>query len=99
MRGSKRYPVCCLLHCHWRVAGQQIDHHADMRRIEMLDQNERHASAGRERGEQPPEASVWDGCRDCSNHAFPAFDGVPWHRAVGRDLGSGCGGSNSPPPN
>jgi hypothetical protein len=36
------------------MAGQQIDHHARMRRIEVLDQNERHAGAGREGGEQPP---------------------------------------------
>jgi hypothetical protein len=35
------------------MAGQQIDHHARMRRIEMLDQNEGHAGSRRERGEQP----------------------------------------------
>ena len=55
MLALERHPVCCLLYLHRRMAGQQIDHHARMRRIEMLDQNEGHAGAGRERGEQPPE--------------------------------------------
>jgi hypothetical protein len=54
MLALEQHPVCCLLYLHRRMAGQQIDHHARMRRIKMLDQNERHASAGRERGEQPP---------------------------------------------
>ena len=53
MLALERHPVCCLLHRHRRMAGQQIDHHARMRRIEMLDQNERHAGAGREGSEQP----------------------------------------------
>src|SRR5208282_4079563 len=51
----ERHPVCCLLYLHRSMAGQQIDHHARMRRIEMLDQNEGHAGAGRERSKQPPE--------------------------------------------
>ena len=38
------------------MTGQQIDHHARMRRIEVLDQNEGHAGAGRERSKQPPES-------------------------------------------
>ena len=50
----ERHSVCCLLYRHRRMAGQQIDHHARMGRIEMLDQNKRHAAAGREAGEQPP---------------------------------------------
>ena len=54
MLALERHPVCCLLHRHRRMAGQQIDHHARMRRIEMLDQNEGHAGAGREGGEQSP---------------------------------------------
>jgi hypothetical protein len=36
------------------MAGQQIDHHARMCRIEVLDQYECHAGAGREGSEQPP---------------------------------------------
>src|SRR5208282_4169312 len=51
----ERHPVCCLLYLQRRMAGQQIDHHARMRRIEMLDQNEGHAGAGGEHGKQPPE--------------------------------------------
>src|SRR5689334_15905892 len=50
----ERHPVCRLLYRHRRMAAQQIDHHARMRRIEMLDQNERHAGAAREGSEQPP---------------------------------------------
>ena len=55
MLAFERHPVCGLLYLHRRMAGQQFDHHARMRRIEMLDQNERHAGAAEERGEQPPE--------------------------------------------
>ena len=55
MLALERHPVCCLLHLHRRMAGQQIDHHALVRRIEMLDQNEGHAGVGRERVEEPPE--------------------------------------------
>jgi hypothetical protein len=36
------------------MAGQQINHHARMRRIEVLDQYECHAGAEREGSEQPP---------------------------------------------
>ena len=54
MLALDRHPVCCLLYLHRRMAGQQITHHARMRRIEVLDQNERHAGAGREGSEQPP---------------------------------------------
>ena len=49
----ERHPVRRLLYRHRRMAGQQIDHHARMRRIKMLDQNERHAGAGREGSQQP----------------------------------------------
>ncbi len=55
MLALERHPVRCLLYLHRRMAGQQLDHHARMRRIEMLDQNEGHTGAGRERGEQPAE--------------------------------------------
>src|ERR1700730_118300 len=55
MLALERHPVCCLLHLHLRMTGQQIDHHARMRRIEMLDQNEGHAGAGGERAEQAAE--------------------------------------------
>jgi|SRR5277367_4363786 len=54
MLALDRHPVCRLLYLHRRMAGQQIDHHADMCRIEMLDQDKRHAGAGWEGGEQPP---------------------------------------------
>jgi hypothetical protein len=40
-----RHAVCRLTHRHCRVPGQQIDHHAFVRRIEMLDQDERHPNA------------------------------------------------------
>ena len=55
MLALELHPVDRLLYLHRRMAGQQIDHHARMRRIEMLDQNEGHAGAGRERNKQPPE--------------------------------------------
>src|SRR5580693_372468 len=55
MLALDRHPVCCVQYLHRRMAGEQIDHHADMCRIEMLDQDERHAGAGRKGGEQPPE--------------------------------------------
>ena len=51
MLALERHPVCCLLHRHRRMAGQQIDHHARVCRIEMLDQNECHAGSGREGSE------------------------------------------------
>jgi hypothetical protein len=35
---------------HCRVARQQIHHHAFMGRIEVLDQDERHAAIGWQRG-------------------------------------------------
>ena len=56
MLALERHPVRRLLYFHRRMAGQQIDHHARMRRIEMLDQNEGHAGAGRERVEQPADS-------------------------------------------
>jgi len=34
------------------MAGQKADHHAAVRRIEMLNQDEGHAGVGRERAEQ-----------------------------------------------
>ncbi len=49
MFGLERHAVRGLLHLHPRMAGQQIDHHARMGRVEVLDQNERHAAAGRQR--------------------------------------------------
>lgn len=56
MLGLDRNPVRRLLDRQRRMAGQQIDHHACMRRIEMLDQNKSHAGAGREDREQPAES-------------------------------------------
>ena len=53
MFARDRHPVSGLLYLQRRMAGQQVDHHARMRRIEMLDQDEGHAGAGREHGEQP----------------------------------------------
>ncbi len=53
MVGLERHAVRRLLHRHRRMPGQQIDHHARMRRIEMLDQDERHAGVAGERIEQP----------------------------------------------
>ena len=55
MLGLDRHPVRRLLDLERRMAGQQVDHHARMRRIEMLDQDESHAGAAGERGEQPAE--------------------------------------------
>ena len=41
-------------HGHRGVVGQQVHHHAFVGWIEMLDQNERHAVAGGQRGHEFP---------------------------------------------
>ena len=46
------HPVCRLQNFHRRVTGQQIDHHALVLWIEMLDQHEGHAAVGRQRVEE-----------------------------------------------
>jgi hypothetical protein len=46
------HPVCSLQNFHRRVTGQQIDHHALVLWIEMLDQHEGHAAAGWQRIEE-----------------------------------------------
>jgi hypothetical protein len=48
----ERHPVRGLQHLHRRVASQQIDHHALVLGIEMLDQHEGHAVGGRHGVEQ-----------------------------------------------
>ncbi len=50
--GSERTPVGCFGHCHRGVLGEQLHHQAWMCRVEMLDENERHACIGREGVEQ-----------------------------------------------
>ena len=50
----ERHSVGGLPHGHRRVAGQQVHHHAFVGRIEMLDQDEGHAVAGRQRVQQLP---------------------------------------------
>ena len=47
-----RHPLCRLPYRHRGVAGQQIDHQAFVVRIEMLDHDERHAGARRQRAQQ-----------------------------------------------
>ena len=47
------HPVRRLQNCHRGVTGQQIDHHALMIWIEMLDQHEGHAAVGWQRLEEP----------------------------------------------
>ena len=66
MLGLERHPVRCLLDRQRRMPSQQIDHHARMRRIEMLDQNEGHAGAAGEHGKQPA-----DGIQAASRSAEP----------------------------
>ena len=46
MVAFERHPVRGLQNLHRRVASQQIDHHALVLRIEMLDQHEGHAVVG-----------------------------------------------------
>jgi hypothetical protein len=48
----EQHAVCRLQNLHWRVACEQIDHQALVRRIEMLDQHEGHAAVGRQRVEE-----------------------------------------------
>ena len=43
------HSICSLPYGHRRVAGKQLDHHAFVGRIEMLDKDEGHAGAGRKR--------------------------------------------------
>ena len=47
-----RHSIRRLPHGHRRVAGQQVHHHAFVGRIEMLDQDEGHAVAGRQRAHE-----------------------------------------------
>lgn len=49
-----RHPVDCLSHDHRCMAGQQIDHHAFVGRIKVLDKDEGHAAIGRQRGQKFP---------------------------------------------
>src|SRR4029077_1323996 len=42
----ERHPTHGLLHLHFRMTSQQLDHQARMSRIEMLDQDERHPDIG-----------------------------------------------------
>jgi ribosomal protein S8 len=48
MVGLDRHAIRRLAHGHQRVAGQQVHHHAFVGGIEMLDQDESHAGAGRQ---------------------------------------------------
>ena len=50
----ERHSIRRLPHGHRRVAGQQVDHHAFVGRIEMLDQDEGHADAGWQRVHELP---------------------------------------------
>src|SRR5208282_2219953 len=96
MLALEPHPVRCLLHLHRRMAGQQIDHHAHMRRIEMLDQNEGHAGAGRERGEQPPggiEAAGRGAKPDDREAVMPGWRATPWRRTPARRRASRSGPS------
>ena len=52
--GLDRHAVGCLLHRHRGMAGQQIDHHAFVCGVEMLDQDESHAVAGCQRAQESP---------------------------------------------
>ena len=47
-----RHSIGGLQHFHGRMTAQQRHHHALMRRIEMLDQDEGHPAVGWKRGEQ-----------------------------------------------
>ena len=49
-----RHSIRRLPHGHRGVAGQQVDHHAFVGRIEMLDQDEGHAVVGRQRADEFP---------------------------------------------
>ena len=48
MLALERHAIGRLQYLHLRMAGQQLDHHAVMRRVEMLDQDEGHAVVGRQ---------------------------------------------------
>src|SRR5580698_3262123 len=54
MIGFDRHSLGCLENGHRCEAGQQLDHHAFMRWIEMLYQNEGHAVIGWQCGEKSP---------------------------------------------
>ena len=52
--GLELHAIRRLAHGHRGVPGQQVHHHAFMRRVEMLDQNESHAIALGQRADQLP---------------------------------------------
>ena len=78
----ERHTLRCLLHCHSRMAGQEVDHHALVRGIEMLNEDERHAVADGERVHQfanrdePPR-----GCSDSDDREILAFGRLGSFRA------------------
>jgi len=82
------------------VAGQQIDHHARMRRIEMLDQDEGHAGPGRERGQQSAE-SIEPAGRSAKPDDRETFSrkrrAAPRRRTPVRPWASRSGSLRSPP--
>ena len=51
----QHHAVCCLLHGHNRMAGEQIHHPALMRGIEMLDHNEGKTGVSRQGIQKPAE--------------------------------------------
>jgi hypothetical protein len=63
---------------HRRVPGQQLDHHALMRRIEMLDQDEGHAAVGRQRVEE-----ILEGLETAGRGADPDHREIPLSRRGG----------------
>jgi hypothetical protein len=52
MLAFDRHSIVGLLHFHLRMAAEQRHHHALVRRVEMLDQDEGHPAVGGHRGEQ-----------------------------------------------
>jgi hypothetical protein len=80
------------------MAGQQIDHHARMSRIEVLDQNEGHAGADRERSEQPPEGieATRRGAEPDDREAVMPGRATPRRRTPARRRASRSGPSRTP---
>jgi GH43 family beta-xylosidase len=84
------HPIFRLLHAYRRVASQQVDHHAFMIRIEMLNQNKRHAGIDGECTEQLP-AGVETACR-CAYSDDGKVLGFQLRNVAGKAPRTGAGG-------
>jgi len=76
-------PILRLHDCHRGVAGEQAGHHAFMRWIEVLDDDECHAAVGVQRAQKRPACRKAARRSAYSNNGKPATFAVPARRRPG----------------